>query len=192
MLAVFSLFCFKFIQSKKNSGQKNQIQNLNAKLSMLRMTLKSKLKTKSYKYRSLFRIGITSGDPVDEALNELIALTLESGDDFQRYFDISKRINSMLITQAAAEAKKEQPGLAEQVGKEDFMGTDFKSEISILRVIKEMVEVSKLIHTRIENYNFTNLKQPIPPVKVISFLALAEVNRVFMNKPDDPGTASAA
>ena len=192
VLAVFSLFCFKFIQSKKNSGQKNQIQNLNAKLSMLRMTLKSKLKSKSYKYRSLFRTGITAGDPIDEALNELIALPLVSGDDLQRYFDISKKINSMLVTQAAADAKKEPPVGFEQIGKEDFMGTDFKSEIAILRLIKEMVDVSKLIHTRIENYNMTNLKQPIAPVKIITFPALAEVNRVFMNKPDEPGSESAA
>ncbi len=192
VLAVFSLFCFKFIQSRKNSGQKNQIQNLNAKLSMLRMTLRSKLKTKSYKYRSLFRIGITSGDPIDEALNELIALPLENGDDLQRYFDISKKVNSMLITQAAAEAKKEQTAGVEPVGKEDFMGTDFKSEIAILRLIKEIVEVSRVINKRIENYNLANPKQPIAQVNTLTFPALAEVNRVFMNKPDDPGSAQAA
>ena len=98
----------------------------------------------------------------------------------------------MLVTQAAADAKKEPPVGFEQIGKEDFMGTDFKSEIAILRLIKEMVDVSKLIHTRIENYNMTNLKQPIAPVKIITFPALAEVNRVFMNKPDEPGSESAA
>ncbi len=184
------MFAFKFVQMRKNSGQRNQIQNLNAKLSMLRMTLKSKLKSKSYKYRSLIKMAVISGDPTDLLLNELIALTLENGDELQRYFDISRKINSILMTQAAREAidakKDAKTAPSEPVGTEDYMGTDLKSEVHILRLIKEMVDVSKVLNKRIENFNFANPKQQIARVNPLTFPAMADVNRAFKNRPDEP------
>ena len=191
LLGAFALFCFKFLQAKKNSNQKNQIQNLNAKLSMLRMTLKAKIKSKSYKYRALFKTGVTSGDPIDLALNELLTLSLENGDDLQRYFDISKRINSLLVTENTHEAllNKKDPSINTkeivQVGKEDFMGTDFKSEIAILRLIKEMVEVTEIINKRIDYFNSVYPKLPIARLNSLNFPSLMEVNRVFMREKVD-------
>ncbi len=200
VLAAFSLFCFKFIQARKNSGEKNQIQNLNAKLSMLRMTLKAKIKGKSHKYRALFKAGIGAGDPVDVLLNELISLSLENGDDLQRYFDVSKKINSLLMAEAAKEAaresfeaKKDQVAKdTSHIGKEDFMGTDFKSEIAILRLIKEMVEISSVLNKRIDHYNLSGSKNPISRVNSLSFPSFVEVNRVFVTDSSAVAATSAA
>ncbi len=194
VLAAFALFCFKFLQARKSSGEKNQIQNLNAKLSMLRMTLKAKIKGKSHKYRALFKFGINAGDPIDLMLNELISLSLENGDDLQRYFDISKHINSLLVAEAVKEAAKDAAresldGKKDQttkdtshIGKEDFMGTDFKSEIAILRLIKEMVDVSAILNKRIDHFNLASPKTPIARVNPLSFSSFTEVNRVFVSE----------
>ena len=188
LLGAAAHFCFKFLQLRKKSGQKNQILNLNAKLSMIRMSLKAKIKTKSYRYRALFKTTVTSGDPVDIDLNDLINLNLDTGEDFQRYFDLSKRINSLLIAERASESpesKKENQKDDSHIGKEDFMGTDFKNEISILRHIKEMVEISSHLNKRIEAYNQANVKNPIPQVNILTFHSLIEVNRVFRNETDE-------
>ena len=204
VLAAFSLFCFKFMQARKNSGEKNQIQNLNAKLSMLRMTLKAKIKGKSHKYRALFKFAINAGDPIDLMLNELINLALENGDDLQRYFDISKQINSLLVAEAVKEAAKDAAresldGKKDQtakdtstIGKEDFMGTDFKSEIAILRLIKEMVDVSVVLNKRIDHFNLANPKNPIARVNPLSFSSFTEVNRVFITDKNANSSSSEA
>ncbi len=204
VIAAFALFVFKFIQAQKNSGEKNQIQNLNAKLSMIRMTLKAKIKGKSHKYRALFRSGINAGDPIDLMLNELISLSLENGDDLQRYFDISKNINSLLIAESAKEAAKDAARESldgkkvqiakdtSHIGKEDFMGTDFKSEIAILRLIKEMVDVSVVLNKRIDHFNSVSPKNPVARVNPLSFSSFTEVNRVFVSDKSVPSSGSEA
>lgn len=187
------MFCFKCLEYKKKSEAKNYIQSLNAKLSMLRINLKSKIKKKSYKYRSSFKTTISNGDPIDLALNELIDLKFESGEELQRYFDLSKRINSLLISEKLKTADKverleKQPAVEqnyENIGKEDFMGTDFKSEISILRIIKDMVELSTILNKRIDAYNIVNPKNPLSTVNSLYFPSLAEVNRVFKTEIKD-------
>ncbi len=204
------LFCFKLLEQKKKNEAKNYIQSLNAKLSILRINLRGKMKKKSHKYRSLFKTSISAGDPIDVALNELIDLKLETSDEFQRYFDLSKRINYLLKTEnvktpekdkadKTADDKPEKPKFAEPVreplGNEDFMGTDFKSEISIIRVIKDMVEISKVLHRRIQAYNSSNPRNPIAEVMSIHFPSLAEVNMVFkkeqINSEDDSAETAA-
>lgn len=204
------MFCFKCIEFKKKSEAKNYIQSLNAKLSILRMNLKSKVKKKSYKYRSLFKNGVSPGDPIDLVLNELVDLKLESGEDLQKYFDLSKRINSLLITENYRHKEKtlekpidkmertDKPVVAEirqeKMGQEDFMGTDFKSEISIIRVIKDMVEISLILNKRVDAYNILNPKAPIQNVNPLIFPSMSEVNRIFKNEgnqfSDDPAEAA--
>ncbi len=210
------MFCFKCIEYKKKSEAKNFIQSLNAKLSILRINLKGKVKKKSYKYRSLFKNGVSPGDPIDLVLNELIELNLETGEELQKYFDLSKRINSLLSTEshrssirsaeklAKIAEKNERPespdnALAaqdqvEKIGQEDFMGTDFKSEISIIRLIKDMVEISIILNKRVDAYNTLNPKSPIPNVNPLAFLSMSEVNRIFRaeGKQFDVDSAEAA
>ena len=79
----FCLFCFKMLEHRRNTEAKNYIQTLIAKVSMLRINLKSKVKKKSHKYRALLRDGVTEGDPIDLALNEMIEIKLETGDELQ-------------------------------------------------------------------------------------------------------------
>ena len=192
------MFCFKCIEFRKNKQAKNFIQSLNARLSILRMNLKGKVKKKSYKYRSLFKNGVSPGDPIDLVLNEMIDLKLETGDEIEKYFELSKRINSLLVTanyrQTEKQNEKTEKAVAkveapekvkvievpeEKIGQEDFMGTDFKSEISIIRIIKDMVEVSIILNNRVDAYNILNPKAPIANVNNLVFPSLSEVNRIF-------------
>ena len=168
------------------------------------MNLKGKVKKKSYKYRSLFKNGVSPGDPIDLVLNEMIDLKLETGEEIEKYFELSKRINSLLITANARQPEKQTEKLdkvpdksdktvplekvkiplqiEEKMDQEAFMGTDFKSEISIIRIIKDMVEVSVVLSHRIEAYNALNPKSPIENVSQLTFPSLSEVNRIFKSE----------
>lgn len=200
----FCLFCFKMLEHKRNVEAKNYIQSLHAKVSMLRINLKSKIKKKSYKYRALFKGAVSNGDPIDLALVELIEIKLETGEELQRYFDLSKRINALLITENSKNSKRiekgdntDKPQIQEpqiEIGKEDFMGTDFKSELSIIRVIKDMVEISALVNRKIEAYNLSNQKASLPLANNLNFPSMTEVNRVFKKEKTiaDDDTSEAA
>ena len=199
------MFCFKLVEFKKKSEAKNYIQSLNAKLSILRINLKGKVKKKSYKYRSLFKNGVSPEDPIDLVLNELIDLNLETGEELQKYFDLSKRINSLLVTENYRTPDKQKDKTEksdrvdklptdERIGQDDFMGTDFKSEISIIRVIKDMVEISLILNKRVDAYNILNPKTPIQNVNPLIFTSMSEVNRIFKseNKQINDEVAEAA
>ena len=200
LVGSFLIFCFKCFEYKKKSESKNYIQSLNAKISIVRISLRAKIKKKSHKYRALFKTQVTAGDPVDLALTELIELKLESGEDFQRYFDLSKRLNSLLLSESARLGELTQDEKIDSIKKsdtfvahDDFMGTDFKNELSIIRLIKDMVEISAMLNKRIEIYNEANLKTPMNKVSTLLFPSFVEVNRVFAGKkeiPDDSSEAS--
>ena len=192
LIGSFFLFCFKCLEYKKNADSKNYIQSLHARLSMLRINLKGKVKRKSNKYRSMFPVTIGTGDPVDLALNDMIENKLETGEEIERYFDIAKKINTLLVTERSkskdkvadknlAQHKQPETQYDQGLGDEDFMGTDFKSEISIIRTIKDMVEISNLLNKKIETYNELNTKNPLPKVAPLNFPSLVDVNRVFFS-----------
>ena len=144
LIGSFFLLCFKCLEFKKNSEAKNYTQSLHAKLSMLRINLKAKVKRKSQKYRSLFPVAISKGDPVDLALVDMIENKLETNEEIQHYFDVARRINGLLTTERNKSKEKEKVPEKEKIitqhkpdadplpttGSEDFMGTDFKSEIN--------------------------------------------------------------
>lgn len=193
LIGSFFLFCFKCLEFRKNAEAKNYIQSLHAKLSILRINLKAKVKRKSHKYRSLFPVSISAGDPADLALVDMIENKLETGEEIERYFNIARKINSLLVKESSKNRDKDKEKVHEKlvtqhkselepghaVGREDFMGTDFKSELSIIRTIKDMVEISVLLNKKIESYNELNLKSPLPKLSLIKFPSLIDVNRVF-------------
>ena len=67
-----AIFCVvKIIEYRRNLITKNEIQTLQAKVSMLRMALKSKVKKKANSFRSKFVKPVNTGDPIDNAIGEL-------------------------------------------------------------------------------------------------------------------------
>ncbi len=176
--AVF-LFAFKYVQFRKNSNSKNELDALQAKVSMLRMALKSKVKKKANSFRAKFVKPINSGDSIDLSISELCENKFEKGEDFQAYFDLSKRINSYVNAEMKSNIEV---GTSNQDVKnkiEDFMGSDIKNELAIIRIIKEMTDTTTKYNAKADSFNKANPKSKTSLLDPLIFPALADVSRIF-------------
>lgn len=187
-IGFFGAFLFvvlKFLRDRRKMSGLKQISNSQARLAMLRITFKAKIKKKALQFRASFKKAIPKGEVVDLALDEMLTLKFETGDEFQRYFDICKKVNVFLSAdKAAGEPNPNAPAHDTSQIFEDFMSTDFKNELAIIRLIKEMTEVSTELNKKIDAYNNLNLTKPVPKVDSLYFISLIDVNRVFDN--EDP------
>lgn len=167
------LLITKFVRFKRSSSVKSDVLNLQAKLSQLRLALKGKIKKKSNIFRGSFKAPITEGDMIDNALKQLVDNPFESSDDFQGYFDLSRRIVNFIQVENSGDA-------AANVNVENnFMCSDFKTEMDIVRVIKEMTDISSKINSRIEENNRMSPNQPIAKVDSLIFTSMVDINRIF-------------
>ncbi|MBC7419165.1 MAG: hypothetical protein H7328_00420 [Bdellovibrio sp.] len=167
------MFIFKVLKFRKKSDFKNEIDNLQAQISLLRISLKAKVKKKSFTFRSQFPKPLITGDLIDTALNELIENKLETGKELQAYFDLSRRINSFLVVNIQGYSPIE-----------DFMSNDFKNEISIIRLIKDISSLSARLNKRSDSYNLTNQSAKLATVDNLIFTSMIEVNRIFNDTPE--------
>jgi hypothetical protein len=177
-LAAGALFItFSVMRSKKINSTKTDLQNLQARLSQLRLALKAKVKRKSNVLRTMIKSSIIEGDVFDTTTRSLLDVKFESSDDFQTYFDISRNIVGMIHVDN---------GTTGDAGSENnFMSSDFKTEMDIIRIIKEMIDLSSRINSRVEEHNRTS-SQKLQKVDPLTFAASSEVHRVF--KVDEAGT----
>lgn len=162
------ILTIKVLKFRKKSDYKNEIDNLQAKISLMRISLKSKVKKKSFTFRSQFPKALNSRDVYDTALNALIENPLETGNDLQNYFDLSRQINTYISFQV--------PGYAPS---EDFMSNDFRNEIEIIRLIKDISSLSARLNKKIDAYNNSKPTVKLPAVDNLIFTAMMEVNRIF-------------
>ncbi len=160
----------KVLKSRKKIDYKNEIDNLQAQISQMRLALKSKVKRKSYTFRSQFPKPLSSGDVIDSTLNALMENALETGGDLQDYFDLSRKINTYIAINVQGYAPSE-----------DFMSSDFRNEIAIIRLIKDISSLSARLNKKIEIYNLANPAVKIQQVDHLIFTAMMEVNRIFSN-----------
>lgn len=168
-----------FLKSKKFLNAKNDIQNLQARLSQIRLALKGKTKRKSNVFRAGIKANIVEGDIYDSNLKSLTEVKFETSEDFQAYFDISKQLVKMLqITNGSENAPS-------HMAENNYMSSDFKTEMDIIRLIKEMTELSSKINSRVEEHNRTST-QKLQRVDSLVFPSITEVNKVF--KGDDEFT----
>lgn len=176
----FILLAFHLMKSKKTNTVKTEILNLQARLSKLRLSLKGKIKKKSHLFRAqLGKFPLVEGDPIDTALKQLIENPFETSQNFQNYFDQSRAIVNFIRTETKIE-------LDRNVSLENnFMCPDFKTELDIVRIIKEMSLISAKINSRVENYNLTNPNQPLQKVDSLVFESLADVNRIYKDENND-------
>lgn len=176
----FVLLAFHLMKSKKTNTAKAEILDLQARISKLRLSLKGKIKKKSNLFRStLGKTPIAEGDPISNALKQLIENPFETSQDFQNYFDQSRLIVNFIRATSKSEVDR-------NLNLEnDFMCSDFKTELDIIRMIKEMTLISARINNRIENYNLTNPNQALQKVDGLIFDSLADVNRIYKNENHD-------
>ena len=178
----FILLAFNLIRYKKTNTVKTEILNLQARLSKLRLSLKGKIKKKSNLFRSSLsksKTAVVEGDVIDTSLKQLVENSFETSQDFQNYFDHSRKVVNFIQTEN--KSKPDQNLTLEN----DFMCSDFKTELDIVRIIKEMSNLNSRINIRIENYNVANPNQPIKKVDSLVFDSLADVNRIFKNENQD-------
>ena len=173
---------FNFARSKKINTAKTDLQNLEARLSQLRLALKAKIKRKANVFRTMLKTPIVEGDLFDSTVRSLMDVKFETADDFQTYFDISRQIVKIITVE-----NKE----VEQVASENnYMSSDFKTEMDIIRIIKEMTDVSAKINHRVEEHNRTS-SHKLKRVDSLMFPSVTEVNRVFKVE-DAPAESSKA
>lgn len=193
-LGTSMFFVFKLIRDRRKMVGLKHINAGQAKLAMLRISFKAKIKKKAQQFRATFRKTLPKGEVADLALEEMVDLKFETGEDFQRYFDICKKVNVFIKADAAgpegaAAASATSPeGAPPSSGQvfEDFMSTDFKNELAIIRLIREMVEVSSDINRKIDSYNNMHTTKPLPKADPLSFVSMIDVNRVFDDEEHQP------
>ncbi|MBY0554411.1 hypothetical protein K2P97_07775 [bacterium] len=167
------LLITKFVKFKRSNSVKSDVLNLQAKLSQLRLALKGKIKKKSNIFRGSFKTAITEGDMIDNALKQLVDNPFESSEDFQGYFDLSRRIVNFIQVENSGDA------VANVSVENNFMCSDFKTEMDIVRIIKEMTDISSKINTRIEENNRVSPSNPIAKVDSLIFTSMVDINRIF-------------
>jgi hypothetical protein len=164
------------LRSKKFNQAKSEFQNLQARLSQLRLALKGKVKRKSNVFRAAIKAQIVEGDIYDSNLKALIENKFETSDDFQNYFDVSRQLVKMV--QISNDEETSSLRLAEN----DYMSSDFKTEMDIVRLIKDMTYISSKINAHVDEHNRTS-KKKLNKVDPLAFTSISEINRVF--KGDD-------
>ncbi|MBC7458765.1 MAG: hypothetical protein H7235_10830 [Bdellovibrionaceae bacterium] len=197
-LAYVILFCatiytiryyIEFVQVK---SAKNDIAILNAKIMALKMALRVRVKIKLSAFRERFGKFINPHDEIDKALNEINAIKYDTGADFQKYFDISKQVISTMKNDFRFSAKFKEaseqippPSEASESAQlfQDFCGPDYKNEIALVRVIKEITDAHNKFSKKIAAYNHTNRNRkkfvPMPTMNAIHFDFLENINSIF-------------
>ena len=178
-LGVVVLLITKFSKFKKSSSVHSNILNLQAKLSQLRLALKGKVKKKSNIIRSSFKMPISEGDKIDHDLKKLGDCLFETSEDFQAYFDLSRSLLSLIAAESGSDSA------AKMNLENDFMCSDFRIEMDIVRIIKEMMDISSKINVRVVENNRINPSKPLTKVDSLIFTSMVEVNRIFKAEGDN-------
>ena len=200
MLTYVILFCSllyalrSYIHHLKFNNAKNDIALLNAKILALRMALRVRVKIKLSSFRERYGKLIDTGYEIDKALNEIATAKYESGDDFQRYFDLSRHIivmmkNDIHISAQFNRASKDPDQIDNATENSrlfyEFCGPDYKNEIALVRVIKEITDTHNKLSKKISEFNLQHKNKkkfvPLSPVQPIQFDFMADINTIFKN-----------
>lgn len=175
------MLALKLMKIKKSGNIKAEVLYLQSKLSKARMALKGKIKKKCNVFRAFAKTGITEGDPLDTALKQLTENKFETSLEFQDYFDVSRKVVSLVHVDKNG---KHDSSIVADI-ENDFMCSDFKTEMDIMRIIKEMTNLSSRINARIGDNNQSNPENSIEKVDSLIFKSLVDVNRVFKDDTDN-------
>lgn len=195
MLFGGALYVLKvYVSYHKHKKAKIEIANLEAKIITLKMALRVKIKIKINSFRSEFSKIIDQQKEIGECILELSKIQYDSSEDFQRHFDLSRKINTLINTHRRLNSKLDSQ-VAQDVEAEadntfptvklleEFMGPDYKNEISVIRIIKEITDARLKLIQKINDYNedykSDKKQKQLAVVKPLEFTALADINRIF-------------
>ncbi|AZZ35547.1 hypothetical protein CIK05_01600 [Bdellovibrio sp. qaytius] len=170
------------LRSMKKRTLRDEISKVEAKMAAFRISLKNRVKKKSKRFRATYPANIATGEPIDISLTQLSELTFEKNTDFQDYIDLCKKINSFIDLANVDKTSDAHQTAANELQKCDFMGTDFKNEISIVRLINDMVMVSKALAKQTNRYNHFDRRAKLQAPEPINFSSLFELQKVYKNK----------
>jgi hypothetical protein len=181
-----------YITFVRFKSAKNDMALLNARIMALKMALRVRVKIKLSSFRERFGKFINNGDEIDKALNEIHGIKYETGEDFQKYFDISKNVISNMKNDFRFAAKFKEMGEQHEHTSEasksaqlfqDFCGPDYKNEIALVRIIKEITDTNNKLSKKIAEFNHDNRNKkkfiPMQTMNIIHFHFLEEINAIF-------------
>lgn len=148
---------------------------MQARISILRINLKAKVKKRSNDFRRYFTGSINPGESLDRDLNIAIEIKFEISSDFQQYFDL---INNLHTSITAAHKHPEHTV-------EKYLENDTHKEQVILRFIKEMKDTSSKYNEKVEVYNKANPKNKLSPIDPLQFEAMKDIEEILNLHPDD-------
>lgn len=166
-------FVVKLLQFKHNLSVKNDLQHVQSRISLLRINIKSKVKKRANAFRTYYAKLITQRHELDNNLTASVDITFETSRDFQQYFDLIKKIHSLVAT------LNKDP----QTPIEKYLELDQKNEIAILRMTKKMKEVSHIYNEKVEAFNRLNLKNKLKLAEPLEFKALEEIEAILNLHP---------
>lgn len=176
------------LRSMKKRTLRDDISKIEAKMAAYRINLKNRVKKKAKRFKASYPANITSGEPIDISLSQLSELTFEKNADFQDYIELCKKINNFIDLANIDKNSEAAQAKSLDADKCDFMGADFKNEISIVRLINDMVAVSKTLSKQVSRYNNFDRRGKIQAPEPINFASLFELQKVFKSKEaqDEP------
>lgn len=166
-------FAIKLLQFYSTLSAKNELQKLQARISILRMNLKAKVKRRAKAFRAYFSVAINPGEILDKDLSSILEVKFESGNDFQQYFDYVKNIHTLI---SAIHKDPEHPV-------QKFLEEDAKRELVIIRFVKEMKETSAKYNEKVEIYNKINPKHKLPSTDPLQFESMADIEQILNLDP---------
>lgn len=203
-----------YIDYTTHKKSRDEIALLEAKLITLKMALKIRIRVKANSFRSHFAKIISEHNEIEKAIGELTSISYDNSADFQKHFDVSKQINTLVNTDRKFNQPEEVPvaadtpitpelqSAASMKALEEFMGPDYKNELSVIRIIKEISDARLKLNKKIEAYNedYKDQKKrpPLKKVEILEFSALADINTIFkssdaiFNKPTNPASHAMA
>lgn len=168
------------LRSMKRRTLRDDISKVEAKMAAYRINLKNRVKKKAKHFKASYPASITAGEPIDVSLSQLSELTFEKNSDFQDYIELCRKINNFIELAKVDKGAEATP--AHDPAQTDFMGSDFKNEINIVRLINDMVTVSKTLNKQVNRYNHFDRRAKMIAPEPINFTSLFELQKVFKNQ----------
>ena len=170
------------LRSMKRRTLRDDISKVEAKMAAYRINLKNRVKKKAKHFKASYPASITAGEPIDVSLSQLSELTFEKNSDFQDYIELCRKINNFIELAKVDKGVETGQPAHHDADQCDFMGTDFKNEINIVRLINDMVTVSKTLNKQVSRYNHFDRRAKMIAPEPINFTSLFELQKVFKNQ----------
>ena len=165
-------FIVKMLLLHQSRAAKNDLQKLQACVSMLRIALKSKVKKRASSFRVFFTKNIVPGEAVDLEINRMTENKFESSSDFQNYFDLVKQVHAQLL----------QIHSKTEILLGNFIPSDQQNELAIVKIVKEMKDFSSKFNSKADNFNRIHPKSRIENLDPMSFSASYDFEQILKNE----------